>query len=182
LKRSRSGRSALSSAITTLIERTAATATAGASGVEAVTTPIAAILPATGTGAALRGALSAVPAAATTATSVATATAITATTAALTARAAAAAVATTTAAAASTTGLSLVDAERATHHFDALQGLNRPGLAIGVSHLHKRETALPSRVPLQRQGTADDFAIRGKKLRHVFLLGAKRQVANKNTH
>jgi hypothetical protein len=158
--------SALGSAVTALIQATAtATATAGAAGIEAVAAAaaIAAILPATGTGTSLGGALSSVAA----------------TTTARTARTAAAVA---TATATSAAGLSLVDTQRAAHQLDSLQGFNRPGLGVWVRQLHKSETALATGVPLQRQGTADDFAIRGKELRHIFLLGAERQVADKNTH
>lgn len=100
---------------------------------------VAAVLPATGSGAA--GGL-----------------AVTATTGAGPAAAAVAATAITpitasTGTGTTTLGLRLVDAQRPTHQLRALEGIDRLGLQFRIDQLDKGETALASRVALQRERT-----------------------------
>lgn len=138
-----------------------------------IATAIAAVLPATGTGVAIR-ALGAVVAAASTAIPTATAVVAASTTAG------AAVVATTAAAAA--TGLGLVDPQGATHQLGALQGIDGLGLQLGIDELDKGETTLTAGVPLEREGTIRHLTKRREELDHILLLGAEGKIANKNAH
>jgi hypothetical protein len=44
-------------------------------------------------------------------------------------------------------GLSLVDPQGATHQLSALEGLNRPGFALGIGHLYEGKAALATGIP-----------------------------------
>lgn len=170
-------------------EITAATATpTGATRIKAVATAlaaaVAAILPAAGSGASLTTADGITAAAAAIATAAAAAAVTTTGTiaAAVTATAIATAATTTAAATTGTAGFGLVDTQGTTHQLNPLQGIDGLGLQLGISHLHKGETALATGVPFQGEGTVRHLSMGGEKLDDVFLLGAEGQIAYENAH
>ena len=147
------------------------TATAGST----AATAVAAVFPAFGTGAPI-----ATAAIAATATAITSTAAITATT--TTAVAAATAWSATTTAATATAGFGLVDAQGTAHQLGALEGVDRPGLGVGVGHLDKGEAALAAGVTLQWQRAIDHVSEGSEQLSHVLLLSAEGKIADENTH
>jgi hypothetical protein len=137
-------------------------------------TAVAAVFPAFGTGAPIATAAVA-------ATAITSPAAITAATTTTVAAAAPARGATTTAATA-TAGFGLVDAQGTAHQLGALEGVDRPGLGVGVGHLDKGEAALAAGVTLQGQRAIDHVSEGSEQLSHVLLLSAEGKIADENTH
>jgi len=152
----------------------AAAATAGTPGVEAVSTAMAAVLPATGAGTTLNPGV--------TTTAITTASVTTATTAVTAAAAIATAAGPAATATADGPGFSFVDAQRTSHQLGSLEGFNGAVLALGIGHFNKREAPLASSFPLEGKGTAHDLAERGEKFRDVLLLSAEGKIAYENAH
>jgi hypothetical protein len=63
-----------------------------------------------------------------------------------------------------------------------LKSLDRPILGVGIRHLHEGETALSTRITLQRKSAIHNIAEGRKQLSHIFLLSAEGQIANKDAH
>jgi len=91
-------------------------------------------------------------------------------------------VAAATATTAGAAGLSLVDAQGATHQFGALQTLNGTLFGGFIHHFHEGEATLATRVPLKRKGTVRDLAEGREQLNNVLLFRTEGEVADKNTH
>ncbi len=148
------------------------TATAGST----AATAVAAVFPALGTGAPIAtAAIAAAAATSITATAAITAATSTAVAAATPARGA-------TATTAATAGFGLVDAQGTAHQLGALEGIDRPGLGVGVGHLDEGEAALAAGVTLQWQRAIDHVSEGSEQLSHVLLLSAEGKIADENTH
>jgi len=167
-------------AATTAIATGIVAATAAPTGTASIKTvagsvTTTAVFPAAGPGAIAAAFAAGAGVAAATAAAIATTAAAVATAAG---SAATAATTTTTAAA----GLSLIDAEGASHQLGTLQAVDGLGFQFGIGHLHEGETTLATRIPLEGKGTVDHFAIGGEEFDHVFLLSAEGKIADEDAH
>jgi hypothetical protein len=99
-----------------------------------------------------------------------------------TAIAATAAGATTAAATATGAGLSLVDADAATHPLDVLKIIDGLGFVGVVGHFNEGEAPFAAGVAIKGKGALAQFAVLGKQIFDVFHFGVEGKISDVNGH
>ena len=90
--------------------------------------------------------------------------------------------ATAATAAATGAGLSLVDADAASHPLHILEVVNGLGLVGVVHHLNESEAPLAASVAIQGKGALAKLAVLSKKIFNVFHFGVEGKISDVNGH